>query len=1283
MKGYISEVIVFNTALTNDQYIKVNHYLSTKWGLEDVVDSDSDGTMDNNDSAPYDPSITIYSDIDDDNDGVVDVDDKFPLDAAAYLDSDDDGYPDSFLGGATTLSDGTPVDAFPNDASENTDTDGDGVGDNSDAFVADSAGAADSDNDGYPDELLGGSAALSNGNVADDFPNDSTAYLDADGDGYADAFLGDATALSNGNELDVFPADANEHYDTDGDGTGDVADLDDDDDGYSDLDETTNCLENNDPFDALDTPTDTDGDLSCNALDTDDDDDGIADTSDAYPLDNSAATDTDGDGAPDTFFDGFTTLLDGTTTVDLDDDNDNYSDLDETTNCLEGNDPLDSSNIPTDTDGDLSCNALDDDDDNDGVGDGSDAFPLDDAAAVDTDGDGYPDAFFGSDTALLNGNTIDQVPDDSAAYVDTDGDGYPNSFLGDATVLSNGNVVDNFPNDSAAYLDADGDGYADTFLGGAVALSNGNELDVFPADANEHYDNDGDGTGDVADLDDDDDGYSDLDETTNCLENNDPFDALDTPTDTDGDLSCNALDADDDDDGVADTSDVYPLDNSAATDTDGDGAPDTFFDGFTTLLDGTTTVDLDDDNDNYSDLDETTNCLEGNDPLDSSNIPTDTDGDLSCNTLDDDDDNDGVVDGSDAFPLDDAAAVDTDGDGYPDAFFGSDTALLNGNTIDQVPDDSAAYVDTDGDGYPNSFLGDATVLSNGNVVDNFPNDSAAYLDADGDGYADTFLGGAVALSNGNELDVFPADANEHYDNDGDGTGDVADLDDDDDGYSDLDETTNCLENNDPFDALDTPTDTDGDLSCNALDADDDDDGVADTSDVYPLDNSAATDTDGDGAPDTFFDGFTTLLDGTTVDLDDDNDGYSDLDETTNCLESNDPLNSADTPTDTDGDLSCNTLDDDDDNDGVVDSEDVFPLDVNEYIDTDNDGVGDNGDKFPTDPAASVDADGDLFPDEWNAGMSAANSVTNLHLDANASNSNVAVDFASKIPEFVAASKRSGLVGWYYGTSESIQEKDGSVKRWMNLVSSGKNLQQTDRALMPNFNSTEGSVTFTGGQYLKLDELKPNESTIIVVTKGIGDVLGDSSTYLALSEGAASIGTSEVSNNNESQANALITANQKSVYVIKSNSNSVEFKIGHNSQISKTLVANRKAADTFYVGKSGQPGVISFEGDVYELLIYNRILTKSELDEIQSDLALRYDIQFIKAKEVMVDTTFSGEALGTTERPFTQLSNARARIGSGGTLKLKGEYKQGLSITENIVIESSGETVIFGIPKDEQ
>ena len=54
--------------------------------------------------------------------------------------------------------------------------------------------------------------------------------------------------------------------------------------------------------------------------------------------------------------------------------------------------------------------------------------------------------------------------------------------------------------------------------------------------------------------------------------------------------------------------------------------------------------DLDDDGDGYSDVDETTNCLEGNDPLDDGDYPSDNDGDYSCDQLDADDDNDGFSD---------------------------------------------------------------------------------------------------------------------------------------------------------------------------------------------------------------------------------------------------------------------------------------------------------------------------------------------------------------------------------------------------------------------------------------------------------------------------------------------------------------------------------------------------------------------------------------------------------------------------------------------------------------
>ena len=80
---------------------------------------------------------------------------------------------------------------FPLDASESADTDGDGIGDNSDAF-----------------------------------PEDPAASIDSDGDGSPDAWNESATeeqiATSDELTLDAFPLDANESADTDGDDIGDT-----------------------------------------------------------------------------------------------------------------------------------------------------------------------------------------------------------------------------------------------------------------------------------------------------------------------------------------------------------------------------------------------------------------------------------------------------------------------------------------------------------------------------------------------------------------------------------------------------------------------------------------------------------------------------------------------------------------------------------------------------------------------------------------------------------------------------------------------------------------------------------------------------------------------------------------------------------------------------------------------------------------------------------------------------------------------------------------------------
>ena len=173
-----------------------------------------------------------------------------------------------------------------------------------------------------------------------------------------------------------------------------IEDLDDDDDGYSDLLEDE-CL--SDSLDDNSMPGDLDGDSICDPLDNDVDGDGLfnlledssgnytsiidtgtnpllADTDgdgvcdgplipanggctmgpDAFPNDPSAFTDTDGDGMPDEMFGNSTS--EPPLILDLDDDNDLWTDLQEE-EC--GTDHLDQYSVPEDADGDGICNNLD------------------------------------------------------------------------------------------------------------------------------------------------------------------------------------------------------------------------------------------------------------------------------------------------------------------------------------------------------------------------------------------------------------------------------------------------------------------------------------------------------------------------------------------------------------------------------------------------------------------------------------------------------------------------------------------------------------------------------------------------------------------------------------------------------------------------------------------------------------------------------------------------------------------------------------------------------------
>jgi Matrixin/Thrombospondin type 3 repeat len=156
------------------------------------------------------------------------------------------------------------------------------------------------------------------------------------------------------------------------------------------------------------------------------------------------------------------------------------------------------------------------------------------------------------------------------------------------------------------------------------------------------------------------------------------------------------------------------------------------------------------------------------------------------------------------------------------------------------------------------------------------------------------------------------------------------------------------------------------------------DGVVDNLDAFPLDPNESADTDNDGIGDNYETAHgLNPQDAADADLDPDSDGLTNLKEfqsgrnpTVNenaiimiinsiLLEENDTdkdgvpdsqdafPEDANESVDTDNDGTGNNADTDDDNDGVADSSDAFPLNANESADTDNDGIGDNSDNCST------------------------------------------------------------------------------------------------------------------------------------------------------------------------------------------------------------------------------------------------------------------------------------------------------------------------------------------------
>ena len=356
----------------------------------ETTDTDADGTGDNSDVFPSDPAEWADTDADtigDNADNCVDV----ANDDQANLDGDDlgDVCDDDRDGDGTD----NPDDAFPDDASETTDTDGDGTGDNTDAFPTDETEWADDDGDGVGNN--GDNCVVVANADQSDSDEDGSGDLcdgDRDGDGVGDeddAFPSDPTETTDsdsdgvGDNADVFPSDPAEWADTDADGVGDNGD---------NCADTANAdqanLDSDDLGDVCD--DDRDGDGTNNSDDAfpddpaetaDTDSDGVGDNTDVFPSDPSEWSDGDSDGVGDNGDNCADTSnadqanIDGDDLGDLCDDDRDGDGVDNNGDAFP-----DDGTETTDTDAD-------------GVGDNADVCPdIEDANQADLDGDGTGDA---------------------------------------------------------------------------------------------------------------------------------------------------------------------------------------------------------------------------------------------------------------------------------------------------------------------------------------------------------------------------------------------------------------------------------------------------------------------------------------------------------------------------------------------------------------------------------------------------------------------------------------------------------------------------------------------------------------------------------------------------------------------------------------------------------------------------------------------------------------------------------------------------------------------------
>ena len=339
-------------------------------------------------------------------------------------------------------------------------------------------------------------------------------------------------------------------------------------------------------------------------------------------------------------------------------------------------------------------------------------------------------------------------------------------------------------------------------------------------------DNDGDAKPDAFDLDDDNDGIPDVDETT---------------ADSDGDGIPNYLDLDSDNDGIPD------IIEAGFQDINGDGIADSF---------GTPDWDVDGDGlANEYDANDADTSLLASDNYDPLAFEHDRDGDGVTNTWDTDSDNDGVPDLIEAggvdingdgvieypVPSDPLTMIDADGDGFSDFYDTDDNSSFGIDHAERslVVTLLAGYAggkpgyspDFDGDGVPD-FLdldsdndGIPDIIESGGVDTNGDgrNDATGFIDNNNTGFHDEYEGIPLTITDldGATADGRPEDIDANGtayadDADHDGQPNRRDLDSDGDGIFDVFETGNMALDTDANGRIDNPADANQDGLADAL-----------------------------------------------------------------------------------------------------------------------------------------------------------------------------------------------------------------------------------------------------------------------------------------------------------------------------------------------------------------------------------------------------------------------------------------------------------------------------------